>query len=61
LQFLGKVSAMTPLFKRVGGETALEAAVDQFDDRVLADERIKHFFSMTFSVAKLALCEDWSP
>lgn len=34
----------TPLFERLGGKPAVEAAVDKFYDRVLEDDRIKHFF-----------------
>ena len=36
---------MTLLFERLGGEAAVDAAVDKFYDRVLADDRINHFFS----------------
>lgn len=32
------------LYDRIGGKPALEAAVDRFYERVLADERISHFF-----------------
>lgn len=32
------------LYDRIGGKPALEAAVDRFYERVLADERIRHFF-----------------
>ncbi|MBC2604689.1 group I truncated hemoglobin [Pelagicoccus albus] len=32
------------LFDRIGGEAAVDAAVDLFYQKVLADERIKHFF-----------------
>lgn len=32
------------LFERLGGEAAVDAAVDKFYEKVLADERIKHFF-----------------
>ena len=35
---------MTSLFEQLGGEAAVDAAVDKFYDKVLADERIKHFF-----------------
>jgi hemoglobin len=32
------------LYVRIGGKPALEAAVDRFYERVLADDRISHFF-----------------
>jgi hemoglobin len=32
------------LYQRIGGKPALEAAVDRFYERVLADNRISHFF-----------------
>jgi hemoglobin len=32
------------LFERIGGRGAVDAAVDIFYERVLADERIAHFF-----------------
>ena len=35
---------MASLFERIGGEAAVNAAVDVFYGKVLADERIKHFF-----------------
>ena len=35
---------MNTLFTRLGGEAAVDAAVDKFYDRVLADDRINHFF-----------------
>jgi hemoglobin len=38
---------MDTLYQRLGGEAALDAAVDRFYDRVLADARIRHFFSNT--------------
>lgn len=37
----------TSLYEKLGGETAVNAAVDIFYDKVLADERIKHFFANT--------------
>jgi hemoglobin len=33
------------LYQRIGGKPALEAAVDRFYERVLADDRIAHFFT----------------
>lgn len=38
---------MSTLFERIGGAGAVNVAVDIFYDKVLADERIKHFFSKT--------------
>ncbi len=38
---------MPSLFEKLGGKEAVEAAVDQFYDKVLADDRIKHFFTNT--------------
>ena len=35
---------MSSLFERIGGEAAVDAAVDKFYEKVLADDRIKHFF-----------------
>lgn len=35
---------MTTLFEKLGGSASVELAVDKFYDRVLHDERIKHFF-----------------
>src|SRR5215204_2249180 len=35
---------VTSLYERIGGAPAVKAAVDMFYDRVLADERIAHFF-----------------
>jgi len=39
------ITATTPLFERLGGATAVDAAVDRFYEKVLADARIKHFFT----------------
>lgn len=38
---------MTSLYERLGGAPAVEAAVDIFYTKVLADERLKHFFVNT--------------
>jgi hemoglobin len=38
---------MTTLFDKLGGVAAIDMAVDQFYERVLRDERIKHFFVNT--------------
>ena len=35
---------MSSLYERLGGEGAVDAAVDIFYRKVLADERISHFF-----------------
>ncbi|WP_418282924.1 group I truncated hemoglobin [Halorubrum sp. DTA98] len=35
------------LYDRLGGETAIGAVVEEFYDRVLADERVAHHFSET--------------
>ena len=35
---------MNTLYEKIGGEAAVDAAVDKFYEKVLADERIKHFF-----------------
>ncbi|OIQ18870.1 MAG: group 1 truncated hemoglobin [Bacteriovorax sp. MedPE-SWde] len=35
---------MTTLFEQIGGRDAVNAAVDIFYNKVLADDRIKHFF-----------------
>lgn len=33
------------LFDRLGGKPAVDAAVERFYDRLLKDERVKHFFN----------------
>lgn len=38
---------MSSLYERIGGDSAINAAVDLFYVKVLADARIKHFFSET--------------
>lgn len=35
---------MSSLYEQLGGEAAIDAAVDRFYEKVLADERISHFF-----------------
>ena len=35
---------MTKLFDRIGGDAAVDAAVNRFYEIVLSDDRIKHFF-----------------
>lgn len=36
---------MSSLFEQIGGEQAMDAAVDLFYQKVLADESINHFFA----------------
>ncbi|MGB7086140.1 MAG: group 1 truncated hemoglobin [Phormidesmis sp.] len=38
---------MTTLFEKLGGAEAVDLAVDKFYERVLADDRVKHFFVNT--------------
>ena len=38
---------MTTLFDKLGGAAAVDVAVDRFYERVLKDDRIKHFFANT--------------
>ena len=38
---------MNSLYERLGGQAAVDVAVDKFYEKVLADERIKHFFANT--------------
>lgn len=38
---------MSSLYQELGGAAAVEAAVDIFYDKVLADSRIQHFFDNT--------------
>ena len=38
---------MSSLYERLGGEADVDAAVDGFYDKVLADVRIRHFFANT--------------
>ena len=40
-------SPNSTLYDKLGGPEALEAAVDLFYEKVLADERLKHFFEGT--------------
>jgi len=39
-----KETNMSTLFEKIGGTDAVSAAVDKFYEKVLADDRIKHFF-----------------
>ena len=43
---------MSTLYERLGGEPAVDAAVDKFYDKVLADERIAGFFDNLDMVAQ---------
>jgi hemoglobin len=43
---------MSTLYERLGGEAAVDAAVDIFYDKVLADERINSFFENMDMVAQ---------
>ncbi len=43
---------MSTLFERLGGEAAVNAAVDIFYNKVLADSRISHFFDNLDMVAQ---------
>ncbi|AUT03567.1 hypothetical protein CLI64_25945 [Nostoc sp. CENA543] len=36
---------MATLFEKLGGDAAVDLAVDKFYERVLQDDRIKHFFA----------------
>ena len=38
---------MSSLFEKIGDEDAVDAAVDKFYEKVLIDDRIKHFFENT--------------
>ena len=38
---------MSTLYEKIGGEPAVDAAVELFYVKVLADDRIKHFFVNT--------------
>lgn len=44
---IGSTNPNTTLYNKLGGPDALEAAVDMFYDKVLADDRLKHFFDGT--------------
>ncbi len=43
---------MSSLYERLGGEAAVDAAVDKFYEKVLADERINSFFEGLDMVAQ---------
>ncbi len=38
---------MNSLYERLGGQAAVDLAVDKFYEKVLADDRVKHFFANT--------------
>jgi hemoglobin len=38
---------MSSLYEKLGGKEAVDLAVDKFYEKVLNDERIKHFFANT--------------
>ncbi len=38
---------MNSLYERLGGQAAIDVAVDKFYEKVLADDRVKHFFANT--------------
>lgn len=38
---------MSSLYEKLGGAAAVDLAVDKFYDKVLADDRIRHFFANT--------------
>jgi len=40
-----KLNAKASLYERLGGDAAVDAAVDAFYVKVLADDRISHFFT----------------
>lgn len=44
LKYKDKNMTQASLFERIGGAAAVDAAVDIFYGKVLADERISHFF-----------------
>jgi hemoglobin len=46
-QYSKGIFVSASLYERLGGEVAVNAAVDIFYSKVLADERIKHFFANT--------------
>jgi hemoglobin len=38
---------MSTLYEKIGGAAAVDLAVDKFYEKVLADERVQHFFAHT--------------
>ncbi len=45
---------MSTLFEKIGGADAVNAAVDKFYEKVLSDDRIKHFFDGVDMVTQAA-------
>lgn len=45
---------MSSLYERLGGEAAVDAAVDKFYVRMMADDRVNHFFEGVDMVAQAA-------
>ncbi|PZD73642.1 Group 1 truncated hemoglobin GlbN [Acaryochloris thomasi RCC1774] len=45
---------MATLYEKLGGAAAVDIAVDKFYERVLQDDRIKHFFADTDMVQQRA-------
>lgn len=45
LQYNTSAPIMATLFEKLGGAAAVDLAVDKFYERVLQDDRIKHFFA----------------
>ena len=39
-----EVVSSQSLFERIGGEAAVDAAVERFYERLLGDKRVRHFF-----------------
>lgn len=52
---------MTTLFDQLGGAAAVNLAVDKFYERVLQDDRIKHFFANVDMVKQRAHQKPFSP
>ncbi len=50
---------MTTLFDKLGGAVAIDLAVDKFYERVLQDDRIKHFFANVDMVKQRAHQKDF--
>ncbi len=50
---------MTTLYEQIGGAAAVDLAVDKFYERVLQDDRIKHFFANVDMVKQRAHQKDF--